>query len=677
MDRLLPLLGGAPQPVTQEVETQIKSLLDGVTTPEAAQSRLYLAQRLLGRHPNREDLQVATAQLMELTREAEHMLDTWAGLHKRFPKNQLALRMSLRWLARAGRSEDGTALLNAAFDQPGITLTDQLLEADLFAEIKDHDASDARYRALIARYPDQTQPKTAFAKRLYLRGQYWEAGKIVAQIDPKAKLSPAAEQLCQDIITAVGNAKTIPDRAVRTSSVPSAALYMALSSFHGRRTPTRLGAAMGGIAFVTGSLGAGGAERQMTRIASALHKARQSERDIAGLRLGGEIEVIVTRIDPANGKDFYKPVLDEAGVSLSVLAEMTPEPLVSIGLGNPELEQIAAVLPQKTQYGLSRLVSHFRATRPEVAYLWQDGSGVTAALAALVAGVPRIVMSLRGLPPNLRPEMMREEYEDMYRALADVPGVIFSANSRIAADAYADWLSLPRDRFDVIPNAVEPLPSDGKPASRALFRDFTASTGPSSFTLGTVMRFTPNKRPGLWVEAAIKLSRALPDARFIMVGDGQGVTEARAKARAAGLSDRILFTGASDDVGFWLAQMDAFLLLSEFEGLPNVLIEAQIAGVPVISTPAGGATETFEDCVTGLTLSTAEAPASAEVVQKLLLLARQPDLRARMSAYCKSDIAPRYALDRVLEQTVSLLSDQNGDHHVDAPVPMLLTTRAG
>ena len=75
--------------------------------------------------------------------------------------------------------------------------------------------------------------------------------------------------------------------------------------------------------------------------------------------------------------------------------------------------------------------------------------------------------------------------------------------------------------------------------------------------------------------------------------------KAKRKVRQLNLTKNIHLIGRSHQVYFWLKRFDLLMLTSEFEGLPNVLIEAQGFSVPVVSTNAGGASETFIDGETG------------------------------------------------------------------------------
>ena len=89
--------------------------------------------------------------------------------------------------------------------------------------------------------------------------------------------------------------------------------------------------------------------------------------------------------------------------------------------------------------------------------------------------------------------------------------------------------------------------------------------------------------------------------KFIMVGDGpQFERVSRIVKENVKLTDKIILIGHTSDVRKYLEIMDCFVLTSKVEGLPNVIIEAQYSGIPVISTDAGGARECVIENTTGL-----------------------------------------------------------------------------
>lgn len=260
------------------------------------------------------------------------------------------------------------------------------------------------------------------------------------------------------------------------------------------------------------------------------------------------------------------------------------------------------------------------------------------------------------MPPDMRPEMMKDEYFDMYRVLSKIPGVTFSANTQVGADAYAGWLSMPNGSIHVVHNAAEQISATGSDIDRKRWEKFEKSTVDADFTFGAVFRFDQNKRPRMWLEFAATAAVAHPRSRFVLVGDGNLLSDAQAYAEELGIAEKCLFVGKSHNVGYWMSKMDALGLTSKLEGLPNVLIEAQLAGIPVISTPAGGTAEAFIPDETGFLLGAAEQPQLAQFLQHYLTLATDIPRRESMAISAKLFATDTFAMNNILPQTLQLLS---------------------
>jgi glycosyltransferase involved in cell wall biosynthesis len=606
--------------------------------------RLISACALVHDAPHHPAPQVLAAKLLEQSRIREDMLDTWEGVHTRFPASNTALRFRLRWLQRQGRTAEAIALLDAH------PWTFPASDALLISEIKDAETQDRMFEKLLAQDPNNTQVRVAYGKSLFSRGALMKALDILDEVRD-ARLSPSAKRVLARNDDAIAAMEQLSATSSHNSPAGPSALRNAISVFADRTIDPPRDDSLRNISLYSGSLGAGGAERQMTQLASALHKHSVTGRRISGVEVHGDVEVIVNTLDAARGKQFHLPTLLKNQVQVRNLGKM---PALSVELEPPLdiLEPLRPLLPKQTRFGLDRLTSYLIENRPDVFYIWQDGAVLSGVLAALIADIPHIAISLRGLPPNLRPEMMRPEYLDMYQALADVPGVSFSTNSYTAADAYADWIQIPRDRFSVIHNSAAKLDASPSADSPNRWHAFETETADARFTLCGVFRFTPNKRGQLWIDWAGQALRTRSDLRFILVGDGPEFETCKQRAAQSDVASRILFVGKTDDVGFWLSKSDAMLLLSRNEGLPNVLIEAQLAGLPVISTPAGGASETFIDGETGFLLSSATNPDFAEFATYLdRLIASNGAMSDKASALASQ----RHDPSQILASTVRFL----------------------
>jgi glycosyltransferase involved in cell wall biosynthesis len=97
--------------------------------------------------------------------------------------------------------------------------------------------------------------------------------------------------------------------------------------------------------------------------------------------------------------------------------------------------------------------------------------------------------------------------------------------------------------------------------------------------------------------------------------------------------------------------MDLYLLTSRAEGLPNTLVEAQMMGVPVVTTPAGGAPETFIHGKTGFVLESADREQAARLLVRLL---QDTDWRAKAGLKATAFARSAFGIDRAIDETIAV-----------------------
>jgi glycosyltransferase involved in cell wall biosynthesis len=362
------------------------------------------------------------------------------------------------------------------------------------------------------------------------------------------------------------------------------------------------------ITLVIGTLGPGGSERQAATTLVGL--ASRGYRDLA---------LLCNRLDRPVDR-FYSHLLEGCSISISELYQglrdanhgEDNQALACAGL-KVLMEKLPAELKDIPWYA-----QEFLATRPRVVHAWLDYTNVKAGLAAALIGIPRIVLSTRSVAPDnfaLFQPYMREAY----RVLTAHPTVCLLNNSEAGARDYERWLGLPRGTFKVVRNGFDFSELESVEKSEGA-REFRTRLGiPIEAPLvGSVLRFSEEKRPLLWVEVAARVAERRPEVRFLMVGDGPLREETQQRATACGLGDRIVMPGNEKDAAIAIAAMDVFLLTSRLEGFPNVLIEAQALGVPVITTDGGGAAETLIQGRTGYAVRPHSTNLLADAVLQIL-----------------------------------------------------------
>src|SRR5262249_45294214 len=174
----------------------------------------------------------------------------------------------------------------------------------------------------------------------------------------------------------------------------------------------------------------------------------------------------------------------------------------------------------------------------DVVHLWQDSVCVASGVAAVLAGVPRVVLSTRSTRPVER-QRARRYLEPGFRALLAHPAVSLINNSRNGARDYEGWLGLPAQSVEVIHNgydfdAIRSRIDDDH--SRDIRRELGIPA--DAPVLGGVMRCSFEKRPELWTEVAIAVAQAIPQAHGMLVGDGPMLEQIRSRVSECGLAGR-------------------------------------------------------------------------------------------------------------------------------------------
>jgi glycosyltransferase involved in cell wall biosynthesis len=239
-----------------------------------------------------------------------------------------------------------------------------------------------------------------------------------------------------------------------------------------------------------------------------------------------------------------------------------------------------------------------------------------------------------------------------YRRLLAEPRVTVLNNSTAGAADYRVWLGRPDANIRVLRNGLDldAFRRIDVPAARARLRS-RLGLAPDALVVGTVNRLYEEKRPLLWIQAAAALAQVHASSQFVFVGDGILAGDARDLAASLGIASRVHFVGHQSDAPHWTAGFDVFMLTSRKEGLPNVLIEAQALGVPVVTTAAGGAAETLVPGLTGWVVDSGDPIALAE---RLATVLDDDAWRAQARAEAPAFVAARFSIDRMLAETLGV-----------------------
>jgi glycosyltransferase involved in cell wall biosynthesis len=158
------------------------------------------------------------------------------------------------------------------------------------------------------------------------------------------------------------------------------------------------------------------------------------------------------------------------------------------------------------------------------------------------------------------------------------------------------------------------------------------------------------------VDTLLRALRELRDVRATIVGDGPEMASLRALARELQLDERVTFAGAQprDAVQSYVAQSDALVLISSYEGLSHTLLEACAMGVPCIASNCGGNPEVIQHMENGLLVPCDDVP---QLQSALGQLQRDEELRYRLACRAK-DSSRRFDFETTVRETTRILLAQ-------------------
>ncbi|MBL7222210.1 MAG: glycosyltransferase [Candidatus Brocadiae bacterium] len=223
------------------------------------------------------------------------------------------------------------------------------------------------------------------------------------------------------------------------------------------------------------------------------------------------------------------------------------------------------------------------------------------------------------------------------------------ANSQGSADAFVRMYPFTRHKLRVIGN-----PTDFEQIDR-MAREPVDLPDADVPTVIAVARLAQQKRPDVLVEAFARV-RSQMVARLAICGDGPQRRAVERLVRDRGLADCVVLAGFQPNPYAWMARSDLFVLSSDYEGLPNALIEAQGLGLPAVSTSCpSGPSEIIEDGVTGILVPCGNAARMAEAVLALL---QDTDRRRAFGQAARQRIRQQYGVGPLLSELCALLRER-------------------
>ncbi len=362
------------------------------------------------------------------------------------------------------------------------------------------------------------------------------------------------------------------------------------------------------------------------------------------------VATVITRLEGGAGQHALRGalIMDPAACQMTIITG-SGDPLLLERAAAGGLEVLiepalrAPIAPGSDLLALVRLRNLFGRRSFDVVHTHTAKAGVAGRLAAHRACVPRLVHTYHGFPfHEFQTVFRRRAYVQIERWLGQITDLALCVGTGVAVEAVRRQL-IPPERIRTIgvvadgPVAEGPVAEDPAPSREARRRARAALGLPDDATVvGTVGRLTYQKAPEHFLATLQALDR--PGVTGVWVGDGELAGQIAARARDIP-SIRILLTGQRANIPELLPAFDIFLLPSRYEGLPTVIVEAMLCGIPVVATAVNSVGDVVVPGETGLLVPPGHPALMADAVGFLL---DSPAAASRMAVTARVRLGQRF-----------------------------------
>lgn len=358
------------------------------------------------------------------------------------------------------------------------------------------------------------------------------------------------------------------------------------------------------VLYLVDTLNVGGTESQMAQAALRLHSTRFRV-TVACLRAEGP----------------YLELLQRAGIQVV------------------EFPKRKTLLSANGVYQLLRLARFIRRGRFHVVHAYDLWANLLGIPAAWLVRTPIIISSRRYLADL---EWYRPWRNRIIRQIYRLSTYVV-VNSDAVGELLIQRDDLPREKIRVIYNGV-----DIERFARAQGNEgrlLHGMDGRRKLIAVVANMYSSVKGHAYLVAAARRVCQNLPEAMFVLIGDGPERPKVEQQVRELGLEKNFVFLGHRKDVGELLVDCDLSVLPSTAEGLPNVVLEAMAAGLPVVATCVGGTPEIIENGISGLLVPSRDPRTLAEAILRVLL---DRELANRLGRAGQERVQTRFSFDRLI-----------------------------
>lgn len=292
------------------------------------------------------------------------------------------------------------------------------------------------------------------------------------------------------------------------------------------------------------------------------------------------------------------------------------------------------------------LTRKLKELKPDVLHTNSSKAGLLGALAGRIARVPRIIFTGHGWASNEKhPWVIRKFFLILHWITILLSHRTICVSKKTKNDV--SGLLAIRNKTCVVYNGIQPFEMLDRATAQAHLREATGAEASDALWLGTIAELHKNKGLDLIIEALRHISVPF---FFFIIGGGEKTAQLKALIRDSRLENKVFLLGNIPGAKKYLKAFDIFTLTSRTEALPYTILEAGLAGLPIIASRVGGIPEIITNGVDGVLVR----PNTEDIYQGLSHIISQQNKRIEYATNLSQKITKDFSLEQQINQTVNV-----------------------
>ncbi len=303
--------------------------------------------------------------------------------------------------------------------------------------------------------------------------------------------------------------------------------------------------------------------------------------------------------------------------------------------------------PLKDLLALIEIYFFIKKNKPDIIHTHSSKAGILGRCAARLANVKTIIHTVHGWSFNdYQPVILRRIFVWLERSVAKLTDNLIVVSNYDKQKGLANHIGNEK-KYTIIRHGID--------YSEFNIKDYNKrrelGIGDKDLVIIMTACFKPQKAPCDFIKLASLANKALPNIKFILVGDGILRKNIQSLINKLGLQSQVILTGWHRDVPGILSMADIFVLTSLWEGLPVALVEAMASSKPVIVTDTGGVRDVVVEGETGYLVQPGDL---GKMSHRLVDLLKDSELRLEIGRKAKDNLGHNFTIQNMLKNTQDL-----------------------